>query len=53
MKKNKAKRNRIDYKALEMVRVYTMEQIVKMLNDSTCNMSSCEIRKYVLDAIDV
>ena len=42
----------VNYEALERVRVYTMEQIVKCLNDDSCNLSSCEIRKHLLDAIE-
>lgn len=53
MKKIKIKNNRIDYNALEMVRTNTIEYLVKHLNDDSCNLSSCEIRKYVLDAMGV
>lgn len=50
---NKKSDNRVDYEALEIVRAYTIEQIVKQLNDDACNMSSCQIRMYILDAIGV
>ena len=49
--KKKAKKYKINYEALEKVRAYTMEQIVKCLNDDACNLSSCEIRKYMLDEV--
>lgn len=52
MKKRGKKVKVIDYEAMERLRVYTMEQIVKCLNDDACNLSSCEIRKYMLDVID-
>lgn len=47
--KKKTKKYKINYEALERVRAYTMEQILKCLNDDACNFSSCEIRKYMLD----
>lgn len=52
MKKRGKKVKVIDYEALERVRVYTMEQIVKCLNDDSCGLSSCEIRKHLLDEIE-
>jgi hypothetical protein len=52
MKKRGKKVKAIDYDAIERLRVYTMEQIVKCLNDDACNLSSCEIRKHLLDAIE-
>jgi hypothetical protein len=52
MKKRGKKVKVIDYEALERVRAYTMKQIVKFLNDDSCNLSSCEIRKHLLDAIE-
>ncbi len=51
MKKRGKKVKAIDYKAIERLRVYTIEQIVKCLNDDACNLSSCEIRKYMLDEV--
>lgn len=51
MKKRGKKVKIIDYEAIERLRVYTMEQIVKCLNDDACNLSSCEIRKYMLDEV--
>ena len=50
--RKKIKKYSINYEGLEKVRVYTMEQIVKCLNDDSCNLSSCEIRKHLLDAIE-
>lgn len=50
--KKKTKKYSVNYEGLERVRVYTMEQIVKCLNDDSCNLSSCEIRKHLLDAIE-
>jgi hypothetical protein len=50
--RKKFKKYSVNYEALEKVRVYTMEQIVKCLNDDPCNLSSCEIRKHLLDAIE-
>ena len=50
--KKKTKKYKINYEALERVRVYTMEQIVKCLNDDSCNLSSCEIRKHLLDSLE-
>lgn len=51
MKKRGKKVKAIDYEAIERLRVYTMEQIVKCLNDDACNLSSCEIRKYMFDEV--
>lgn len=51
MKRRIKKCKSIDYEALEKVRIYTMEQIVKCLNDDACNLTSCEIRMYLLDTI--
>ena len=47
----KIKKYSIDFDALERVRVYTMKHIVECLNDDSCNLSSCEIRKHLLDAV--
>ena len=49
--RKKVKRYSIDFDALERVRVYEMEQIVKCLNDDSRNLSSFEIRNHFLDAI--
>lgn len=49
--RKKVKKYSIDFDALERVRVYTMKQIVECLNDDSCNLSSCEIRKHLLDAV--
>lgn len=51
MKKRGKKVKAIDYEAIERLRVYTMKQIVECLNDDSCNLSSCEIRKHLLDAV--
>lgn len=48
----KIKKYSINYEALERIRVYEMNQIVKCLNDDVCNLSSCEIRKHLLDNIE-
>ncbi len=53
MKKRGKKVKQIDYEALERVRLSNMQQIVKNLNDDACNLTSCEIRMYILDAIGV
>ena len=50
--RKKFKKYSVNYEALERVRVYTMEQIVKYLNDDSCNLSSCEIRKHLLDSLE-
>lgn len=50
--RKKFKKYSVNYEALERVRTYTMEQMVKCLNDDSCNLSSCEIRKHLLDAIE-
>lgn len=50
--RKKFKKYSVNYEALERVRTYTMEQIVKCLNDDSCNLSSCEIRKHLLDAFE-
>lgn len=50
--RKKIKKYSINYEGLERVRVYTMEQIVKCLNDDSCNLSSCEIRMYMLNEIE-
>ena len=50
--KKKTKKYKINYEALERVRVYTMEKIVKCLNDDSCQLSSCEIRMYMLNEIE-
>lgn len=50
--RKKFKKYSVNYEALERVRVYTMEQIVKCLNDDSCNLSSCEIRMYMLNEIE-
>lgn len=50
--RKKVKRYSIDFDSLERIRVYTMEQIVKCLNDDACNLSSCEIRKHLLDSLE-
>ena len=50
--KKKFKKYSVNYEALERIRTYTMEQIVKCLNDDSCQLSSCEIRKHLLDAIE-
>ena len=52
MKKRGKKVKVINYEAIERLRVYTMEQIVKCLNDDSCNLSSCEIRKNLLDSLE-
>lgn len=49
--RKKFKKYSVNYEALERVRTYTMEQIVKCLNDDACKLSSCEIRKYMLDEV--
>ena len=49
--RKKFKKYSVNYEALERVRVYEMEQIVKCLNADSCKLSSCEIRKHFLDAI--
>lgn len=49
--RKKVKKYSIDFDTLERVRVYTMKQIVECLNDDSCNLSSCEIRKHLLDAV--
>ena len=49
--RKKVKKYSIDFDVLERVRVYTMKQIVECLNDDSCNLSSCEIRKHLLDAV--
>ena len=51
--KKKFKKYSVNYESLNRVRTYTMEQIVKCLNDDSCNLSSCEIRKYVFDVLDM
>lgn len=53
MKKKIKKNNRIDYNALEVVRVNIVEHLVKYLNDDACRLSSCEIRKYILDYVEL
>lgn len=50
--RKKFKKYSVNYEALERVRIYAMEQMVKFLNDDSCNLSSCEIRKHLLDAIE-
>ena len=50
--RKKFKKYSINYEGLERVRVYTMEQIVKCLNDDSCQLSSCEIRMYMLNEIE-
>ena len=50
--RKKIKRYSIDFDALERVRVYEMEQMVRLLDDDSCKLSSCEIRKHFLDAIE-
>ena len=50
--RKKFKKYRVNYEALERVRTYTMEQIVKCLNDDSCQLSSCEIRKHLLDSLE-
>ena len=52
MKKRGKKVKTIDYEEIERLRVYTMEQIVKCLNDDSCQLSSCEIRMYMLNEIE-
>lgn len=49
--RKKVKRYSIDFDALERFRVYEMEQMVRLLDDDSCKLSSCEIRKHFLDAI--
>ena len=51
MKKRGKKVKVINYEAIERLRVYTMKQILECLNDDSCNLSSCEIRKHLLDAV--
>lgn len=50
--RKKFKKYSVNYEALERIREYTMEQIVKCLNDDSCNLSSCEIRMYMLNEIE-
>ena len=50
--RKKFKKYSVNYEALERVRVKTMEQIVKCLNDDSCQLSSCEIRKHLLDSLE-
>lgn len=50
--KKKIKRNKkVDFVLLEKNRVSIIKEMVKVLNDDACNLSSCEIRKYILDAM--
>lgn len=49
--RKKVKIYSIDFDALERVRVYEMEHMVRLLDDDSCKLSSCEIRKHFLDAI--
>ena len=48
----KIKKYSVNYEALERIRVYEMEQMVRLLEDDYCKLSSCEIRKHFLDAIE-
>ena len=50
--RKKIKKYSVNYEALERIRVYEMEQMVRFLEDDSCNLSSCEIRKHLLDAIE-
>lgn len=50
--KKKIKRNKkVDFVLLEKNRVSIIKEMVNVLNDDACNLSSCEIRKYILDAM--
>lgn len=50
--KKKIKRNKkVDFVLLEKNRVATIKDMVNVLNDDACILSSCEIRKYILDAM--
>ena len=48
----KIKKYSVNYEALERIRVYEMEQMVRFLEDDSCKLSSCEIRKHLFDAIE-
>lgn len=51
--KKKIKRNKkVDFVLLEKNRVSIIKEIVNVLNDDACNLSSCEIRKYIFDEIE-
>lgn len=50
--RKKFKKYSVNYEALERVRIYAMEQMVKCLNDDSCNLSSCEIRMYMLNEVE-
>lgn len=50
--KKKIKRNKkVDFVLLEKNRVSIIKEMVNALNDDACNLSSCEIRKYMLDEV--
>lgn len=51
--KKKIKKNRsVDFKSIEINRVSVVSNIVNSLNDDSCVLSSCEIRLYILNAMD-
>lgn len=50
--RKKVKRYKVDFDELERMRVYTINSIVKNLNEDSCSLSSCEIRKCLLDAVE-
>lgn len=53
MKKKVKKNKKVDFALIEKNRVSTIKDMVNVLNDDACILSSCEIRKYILDAMYV
>lgn len=51
MRKKVRKNKKVDFALIENNRVSTMKDMVNVLNDDACVLSSCEIRKYILDAM--